>query len=55
MTTAELISRERRLIASAIRRAGEGASLVDSSRVASALAGADRPLNAEQANAVRTA
>jgi len=53
MTTAELIGCERRLIASAIGRAGEGAGIVDSSLVDRALAGADRPLNAEQANAVR--
>jgi conjugative relaxase-like TrwC/TraI family protein len=53
MTTAELISCERRLIAAAIGRAGEGAGIVDSSLVERALAGADRPLNAEQSNAVR--
>ncbi|MGA2455742.1 MAG: MobF family relaxase [Solirubrobacteraceae bacterium] len=53
MTTAELISCERRLIASAIGRAGEGAGIVDSSLVDRALAGADRPLNADQASAVR--
>ncbi len=53
MTTAELISCERRLIASAIGRAGEGAGIIDSSLLDRALAGADRPLNPEQANAVR--
>ena len=53
MTTAELISCERRLIAAAIGRAGEGAGIVDSSLVERALAAADRPLNAEQDSAVR--
>jgi conjugative relaxase-like TrwC/TraI family protein len=53
LTTAELISCERRLIASAIGRAGEGAGLVDSSLVDRGLAGADGPLNAEQEGAVR--
>jgi len=53
MTTAELISCERRLIASAIGRAGEGAGIVDSSLTDRALAGADRPLSTEQADAVR--
>ncbi len=53
MTTAELISCERRLIASAIGRAGEGAGVVDSSLADRALAGADRPLSTEQADAVR--
>lgn len=53
MTTAELISCERRLIASAIGRAGEGTGIVDSSLLDRTLAGADRPLNAEQANTVR--
>lgn len=53
MTTAELISCERRLIASAIGRADEGAGIVDSSLVDRALDGADRPLNVEQAAAVR--
>jgi conjugative relaxase-like TrwC/TraI family protein len=54
MTTAELISCERRLIASAIGRAGEGTGIVDSSLVDRALADAHRPLNAEQTSAVRT-
>lgn len=48
MTTAELISCERRLIASAIGRGSEGTGVVDSTRVDRALAAADRPLNAEQ-------
>jgi conjugative relaxase-like TrwC/TraI family protein len=53
MTTAELISCERRLIASAIGRAAEGAGIVDSALTDRALASADRPLNDEQASAVR--
>jgi conjugative relaxase-like TrwC/TraI family protein len=53
MTTAELISCERRLIASAIGRAGEGTGIVDSALTNRALANADRPLNDEQDNAVR--
>jgi conjugative relaxase-like TrwC/TraI family protein len=53
MTTAELIACERRLIASAIGRAGEGAGIVDSALVDRGLAGADRPLSAEQDSAVR--
>ncbi len=54
MTTAELISCERRLIASAIGRTSEGAGIVDPSLTERVLAGADRPLTAEQATAVRT-
>jgi conjugative relaxase-like TrwC/TraI family protein len=53
MTTAELISCERCLIASAIGRAGEGAGTVDSALTNGTLANADRPLNDEQDNAVR--
>jgi conjugative relaxase-like TrwC/TraI family protein len=53
MTTAELISCERRLIASAIGRASEGSGMVDSSLTERVLAGADRPLTTEQATAVR--
>ncbi|HEY3947368.1 MAG TPA: MobF family relaxase [Solirubrobacteraceae bacterium] len=54
MTTAELISCERRLIASAIGRAEEGVAVVDRALVDRAVASADRPLTAEQAAAVRT-
>jgi conjugative relaxase-like TrwC/TraI family protein len=53
MTTAELISCERRLIASAIGRTSEGTGIVDSSLTERVLAGVDRPLTAEQATAVR--
>ncbi len=44
---------ERRLIAAAVGRAGEGAGIVDASLVERAIAAADRPLTAEQAMAVR--
>ncbi len=54
MTTAELISCERRLIASAIGRADEGVAIVDRSLVDRTVAGADRPLTAEQTAAVHT-
>ncbi len=54
MTTAELISRERRLIASALARADNGVAVVDRSLVERAVASADRPLTTEQAAAVRT-
>lgn len=55
MTTAELISCERRLIAAAIGRAGEGTGMLESSLVERAICAADRPLTAEQAAAVRSA
>jgi hypothetical protein len=55
MTTAELISCERRLIAAAIGRAGEGTGILESSLVERAICAADRPLTAEQAAAVRSA
>ncbi len=54
MTTAELISCERRLIASAIGRADEGVAVVDRSLVDRTVASADRPLTAEQTAAVHT-
>jgi conjugative relaxase-like TrwC/TraI family protein len=53
MTTAELISCERRLIASAIGRGEEGVAIVDPTLVDRAVADADRPLTTEQAAAVR--
>ncbi|MGA2321552.1 MAG: MobF family relaxase [Solirubrobacteraceae bacterium] len=53
MTTAELVDCERRLIAAAVGRAGEGAGVVRSTHVERAIAAADRPLTAEQAMAVR--
>ncbi len=53
MTTAELVDCERRLIAAAVGRAGEGAGVVDASLAERAIAAADRPLTAEQAMAVR--
>jgi conjugative relaxase-like TrwC/TraI family protein len=53
MTTAELVAVERRLIAAAAGRAGEGTAVVDGSRVERAIAAAERPLTAEQAEAVR--
>ena len=53
MTTAELVECERRLIAAAVGRAGEGTGVVDASLVERAIAAADRPLTAEQATAVR--
>ena len=55
MTTAELVDCERRLIAAAVGRAGEGSGIVDASHVERAIAAADRPLTDEQAAAVRTA
>ena len=53
MTTAELVGCERRLIAAAVGRAGEGVGIVDVSLVERAIARADRPPSAEQAMAVR--
>jgi conjugative relaxase-like TrwC/TraI family protein len=52
MTTADLVSAERRLIASAVGRAGEGTAVVGDA-LERALAGSDRPLTAEQDGAVR--
>jgi hypothetical protein len=52
MTTAELVAVERRLIAAAVGRAGEGAGIVDPSLAERAINAADRPLTAEQAAAV---
>jgi conjugative relaxase-like TrwC/TraI family protein len=53
MTTAELVAVERRLIAAAVGRAGEGTGVVAPSRVEHGIAAAERPLTAEQAAAVR--
>ena len=53
MTTAELVDCERRLIAAAVGRAGEGAAIVDASLAERAIARAERPLTEEQAMAVR--
>ncbi|MDP8910423.1 MAG: hypothetical protein M3N47_15195, partial [Chloroflexota bacterium] len=53
MTTADLVSCERRLIASAISRVGEGTAVVDECSLSRALGAADRPLTDEQAAAVR--
>jgi len=53
MTTADLVSAERRLIASAIARAGAGVAVVDERTRVRALAGCDRRLSDEQAAAVR--
>jgi conjugative relaxase-like TrwC/TraI family protein len=53
MTTAELVAVERRLIAAAVGRGGEGSGIVDSAVAERAIAVADRPLTAEQAAAVR--
>ncbi len=53
MTTAELVAVERRLIVSAVGRAGEGTGVVEGSRVEHAITAAERPLTGEQAQAVR--
>ena len=53
-TTAELLACERRLIAAAVGREGEGAGIVDSALIERAITAADRPLTGEQAVAVRS-
>ncbi len=53
MTTAELVAVERRLIAAAVGRAGEGAGIVAPSLAERAITAADRSLTEEQAAAVR--
>ena len=53
MTTADLVSAERRLIAGAIGRAGANVAIVDDATLERALAGADRPLTDQQEAAVR--
>jgi len=54
MTTVELVECERRLIAAAVGRVGEGAGILDAAQVERAIAVAERPLTVEQAMAVRT-
>ena len=54
LTTEDLVAAERRLIAAAVGRAGEGSAVVVAGgALERALAGADRPLTEEQAGAVR--
>jgi conjugative relaxase-like TrwC/TraI family protein len=53
LTTQDLVATERRLIAAAIGRAGEGAAVVNRHVLERALAAADRPLSDEQTAAVR--
>jgi len=53
MTSAELVGVERRLIAAVVGRAGERCGVVDRELAERVIAGADRPLTAEQAEAVR--
>jgi conjugative relaxase-like TrwC/TraI family protein len=53
LTTQDLVAAERRLIAAAISRAGEGAAVVDAAVRERAMAGVDRPLSGEQAEALR--
>ncbi len=53
MTTAELVAVERRLIAAAVGRAGEGTGIVDPSLAERTISAAGRPLTPEQAAAVR--
>jgi len=53
MTTADLVSSERRLIAAAISRVGEGTAIVDERTLKRALAAMDRPLTDEQLAAVQ--
>ena len=52
-TGVELVASERRLLASAVGRAGEDCGVVDDRTLERALAGADRPLGEDQAAAVR--
>ena len=53
LTSQDLVAAERRLIAAAVGRAGEGTAVVDGAGLRRALAGAERPLTDEQAEAVR--
>ncbi len=53
MTTAELVDIERRLIAAVMGRAREDCGVVEAELVERVIGGADRPLTAEQAAAVR--
>ena len=52
LTTQDLVAAERRLIAAAIGRAGEGTAVVDERVLGRALARVDRALSVEQAEAV---
>ena len=52
-TTADLVDCERRLIAAAVGRAGEGVGVLDTRAVDRVIAKADRPLTADQAAVVR--
>ncbi|MGH2798687.1 MAG: AAA family ATPase, partial [Thermoleophilaceae bacterium] len=53
LTTQDLVAAERRLIAAAIGRGGEGAAVVDRAVLERAAAAVDRPLSDEQAEALR--
>jgi conjugative relaxase-like TrwC/TraI family protein len=53
LTTQDLVAAERRLIAAAISRAGEGTALVEHDALERAVAAVDRPLSDEQAEALR--
>lgn len=53
LTTQDLVAAERRLIAAAIGRAGEGAAVVERDLLERALAAIDRPLSDEQTAALR--
>ena len=53
LTTQDLVAAERRLIAAAIGRAGEGVAVVERGVLERALAAVDRPLSDEQAEALR--
>ena len=53
LTSQDLVAAERRLIAAAVGRAGEHVAVVDGAGLRRALAGAERPLTDEQAEAVR--
>src|SRR4051812_5998515 len=53
LTTQDLVAAERRLIAAAIGRAGEGVAVVESDVLERALAAVDRPLSDEQGEALR--
>jgi conjugative relaxase-like TrwC/TraI family protein len=53
LTTHDLVAAERRLIAAALGRAAGGTGVVDEAELERALAATDRPLTAEQADAVR--
>ncbi|MDQ3810726.1 MAG: relaxase domain-containing protein, partial [Chloroflexota bacterium] len=53
LTSADLVAAERRLIAAAIGRAGEGTAIIPPDVLQRTLRAADRPLTAQQAAAVR--